>query len=209
WPNTRIRRVGLRASIVWSIGIWIFGQGMGGLFTGAGNWFTNAPGSALFYMLAAGLLLCESCWADGRVYVWMRRAFVALFLLSALLQAWPGDANWQLTTVTSWVQSMAAMKQPTLLSHILRICALGFALHPMLWNALFTIVLLALGCLWLFKPQQPLTYRATIVWLAYTWYVGQDFGVFGGLGTDPGSAVILALLLVGTRNVEGKGEVRG
>lgn len=198
-PVRKLQTYGLAASIVWSVGVWVFGQGIGGLLTGEPNWFTAFPGSALFYIFAAWLLLIrESDWVNGEVAQITRRVWVVLFLSSAFIQAWPDSGNWRMTTVGSWVLSMADMPEPTGVSTPLKILAHAFTVHPVGWNVTFTVILLALGLSWLIRARSRLTFVATLIWLSITWYVGQDFGVLGGLGTDPGEAVILALLLLTT-----------
>ena len=50
-------RLALWFSIAWGFGIWIFGEGMGGILTGKVTWLNGAPGSVLFYVASAALLL--------------------------------------------------------------------------------------------------------------------------------------------------------
>lgn len=43
-------------SIVWSIGVWWFGEGLGAIFSGGATTFGGGPGGVLFYALVAVLL---------------------------------------------------------------------------------------------------------------------------------------------------------
>ncbi len=49
-------RVGLAASIVWSVAVWWIGEGLGGVFNGTANPVDGAPGSVVLYGLLALLL---------------------------------------------------------------------------------------------------------------------------------------------------------
>ena len=49
-------KVALGASVVWSLGVWWFGEGLGGVLHGAGTPIGGGPGAVLFYALLAVLL---------------------------------------------------------------------------------------------------------------------------------------------------------
>ena len=53
---TRTRKAALALSIVWSLGVWWFGEGLGGIFSGKATPFGGGPGSVLFYAVLAVLL---------------------------------------------------------------------------------------------------------------------------------------------------------
>jgi hypothetical protein len=52
----RTVRVALAASIAWSLAVWWFGEGLGGVLTGRASPLSGAPGAAVLYALAAILL---------------------------------------------------------------------------------------------------------------------------------------------------------
>jgi hypothetical protein len=49
-------RIGLAASVLWSLGVWWFGEGFGLLLTGGADPVTGAPGAVILYAMAAVLL---------------------------------------------------------------------------------------------------------------------------------------------------------
>ena len=49
-------RLALAASIAWSLGVWWFGEGLGGVLSGAASPVNGAPGAVIFYALLAVLL---------------------------------------------------------------------------------------------------------------------------------------------------------
>jgi hypothetical protein len=54
WPKTC--RPALALSIVWALGVWWFGEGLGGIFAGAATPLGGGPGPVLFYAVLAVLL---------------------------------------------------------------------------------------------------------------------------------------------------------
>src|ERR1700749_1136590 len=54
-------RAALAASVAWSIGVWWFGEGLGGVLSGGADPLNGAPGAVIIYALLSGLL-----WPDGR-----------------------------------------------------------------------------------------------------------------------------------------------
>src|SRR5579872_2130317 len=49
-------RVALTASVLWSLGVWWFGEGLGGVLSGAASPLNGAPGAVIIYALLAVLL---------------------------------------------------------------------------------------------------------------------------------------------------------
>ena len=55
-------RLALAASIVWALGVWWFGEGLGGVLSGAASPLNGAPGAVIIYALLAVLL-----WPSDRI----------------------------------------------------------------------------------------------------------------------------------------------
>ncbi|HEY5303439.1 MAG TPA: hypothetical protein VIJ86_05230 [Acidimicrobiales bacterium] len=89
----RFSRIALAASIVWALSVWIMGEGLGGLATGA-TLLTGAPGAALLYAVIAIL-----AWpnrdpqGDDRPSWLALPAWCALWLTGAVLQLVNGNNN--------------------------------------------------------------------------------------------------------------------
>src|ERR1700749_453269 len=49
-------RVALVASVLWSLGVWWFGEGLGGILSGSASPLNGAPGAVILYALLAVLL---------------------------------------------------------------------------------------------------------------------------------------------------------
>lgn len=190
-------KVALITSLVWGGCVWVLGEGMGGLFTGKANWFTGAPGSALLYVAAAGLLLSsERSWRDGVIHKVVYRGLTLLWIGEAILQALPTPGNWDGSNLYIWITNMADMAQPQFLSHMLLAFAHLLTPHFAWWNIGFIAIMILLAWMSWRYPGTLSTRTISLVWLSLTWVIGQDFGVLGGLGTDPNTAPTIALLLL-------------
>jgi len=205
-PRGLLSRLAGLASIGWGLVVWIFGESFGGIFAPGLTWLFGAPGAVLIYAVAGALIaLPERTWHSP----WIGRGILAgtgVFLIGmAVLQAWPGRGFWQGTvhhqpgTLASMTSDMASTSQPVVLSSWVNAFtgfdqAHGFAVN------LFTVTVLAvIGAAFLTGRRQlvrPAVIAFTVLCLA-DWVLIEDFGFFGGLGTDPNSMLPFALLAIG------------
>jgi cytochrome oxidase Cu insertion factor (SCO1/SenC/PrrC family) len=199
WPS---RLAGL-ASVAWGLIVWVFGEAFGGIFAPGLTVLFGAPGAVLIYAVAGGLIaLPERVWETARTGRLILAGMGAFFLGMALLQAWPGRGFWQGTqagqpgTLAGMVQSMAGTSQPHVLSSAVSAFGNFTAAHGFAVNLVAVIVLAAIGLT--FVSGQPRLARigvlAGIVFCLADWVLIEDFGFFGGLGTDPNSMIPLILL---------------
>jgi hypothetical protein len=189
-------RWALWASIGWGLVIWTFGEGFGSLFSGAG-WLTGAPGSAFGYVIAAGcLLLPTEAWRTPKFVRTWRRVIAGGWFLAAVLQMWPADGWWSQRQLATLIRSQAHMAQPGLTSAPLYVWGRSVAANPRSWNAVVSGVFVLMAILWARREPSPAAWWATVLVTIATWWLGQDFGVLGGVGTDPntGAVVLVALL---------------
>jgi cytochrome oxidase Cu insertion factor (SCO1/SenC/PrrC family) len=200
-------RLGGLASAGWGLIVWVFGEAFGSVFAPGLTWLFGAPGAAVFYFVAGALVaLPDRAWSGrrlGRVVV----SATGLFLAGmAVLQAWPGRGFWQGTVghsrkaggLAAMVQQMAQTPQPRFLSSLASSFATFTTAHGFAVNLIAVIALAAVGIALL--SGQPRLLRPAVVVLVVTclvdWVLIEDFGFFGGLGTDPNSMIPMALLAV-------------
>src|SRR6185437_9592919 len=145
----------------------------------------------------------------------------------AVLQAWPGRGYWtrgETGTLSSMISDMAGLTQPDWQAKIINGAALfsdynafGVNLVAVLGLALAGAGLLAGAGMpaprallrrdgWRLGPPRPRVLRATLLgataFCLVVWVTIQDFGVPGGLGTDPNSMIPwMVLLWTGRRAV--------
>jgi cytochrome oxidase Cu insertion factor (SCO1/SenC/PrrC family) len=204
-PRGRWSRLAGLGSVGWGLVVWIFGEAFGGLFAPGLTVLFGAPGGVLLYVVAGGLLaLPERAWIGQRLGRIIVTAAGVFLLVMAVLQAWPGRGFWQGGTVANpgtlagMVKQMAATPQPHFLSSAVASFASFDEAHGWAVN-LFVVVALSVTGLALLSGRRRLLYPTviclTVLGLA-DWVLIEDFGVWGGTGTDPNSMVPLLLLLL-------------
>lgn len=187
-------RLALWMAVVWGLVVWVFGEALGGIFVGAGP-FPGTPGSALLAAVLALMLLGPRDW-------WREEArrrvipifFAVFFLVTAFFAAWPADGWWTGPALGDWARAMADMSQPAVLASILLAWSGTLRAHPALWNGILTASSALLASGWTLRPQSRFLLSGTFVWTSALWFLGQDFGFIGGMGTDPNTGAILLLL---------------
>jgi hypothetical protein len=191
----------LALSIVWSLGVWWFGEGLGNILHGGATPFGGGPGAVLFYAVLA-VLLWPSEGSD--------RPFVAARSvgLTAAKTIWA--VVWGLLALLAVVGSgrspqalhdlvASYTRQPGWLAHIDRTTALMF-LHHGTTAAILLAVVCAVVAVGVYLPPQftKVTLVLGIVSFVFIWVATENFGgILAGGATDPNSGplvVILALL---------------
>ena len=188
----------------WGLVVWTFGEAFGGIFAPGLTWLFGAPGAAAFYCAAGALIAApERSWRTaepGRATLSVLGAF---FLGMAVLQAWPGRGFWpgpgSSSTLTGMVRSMGATPQPALFAGWVRSFASFTAAHGFAVNLFAVIALAAIGAgLLTAGGRRPGLLRPTVILMVglclADWVLIEDFGFFGGLGTDPSSMIPMALV---------------
>ncbi|HEY1670560.1 MAG TPA: SCO family protein [Trebonia sp.] len=195
------------AGVGWGLIVWAFGESFGGIFAPGLTVLFGAPGAALLYVVAGALLaLPERAWDNPRLGRLLLGGTGAFFLGMALLQAWPGRGFWQgtadgqLGSLTSMIASMASTPQPDAVHAIVSgfgnfAVAHGFAVNLV---AVIALALIGAGLLTAaLRADARLARVAVIAGAAFclaNWVLIEDFGFFGGLGTDPNSMIPFILL---------------
>jgi hypothetical protein len=210
WGSSpRWSRLAGLVSAAWALVVWMFGEAFGGVFAPGLSWLTGAPGAAVFYIAAGGLLaLPPRYWRDPRLGTWLLRACGVLLLGFAVLQAWPGRGSWQGTVpgprgsarpgpLAANISSMTGASQPAALRDLLTWFAGVAARHGFAVNLVAVLVLAAAGAS-LLAARPAIARPAAAALFGFclaTWVLVQDCGVFGGTGTDPNSMLPQVLVI--------------
>jgi hypothetical protein len=194
-------RVALAASIAWSLGVWWFGEGLGGVLSGAASPLNGAPGAVIIYALLAVLL-----WPAGHpgasAPFTAARAVGAHVARALWLVLWLSLAYFALTPGNRAPQGpnglIAGMEsgEPGWLAAIDRSAASLVAGQGL---AVSIAVAIALAVIALGVHLPPPATRATLVLAIVValviWVVGEAFGmILAGGATDPNSGPLLVLL---------------
>lgn len=193
-------RIALAASIVWSLVVWWFGEGLGLLLAGGASALVGAPGAVLLYALLAVLAwptikdTSTSFVAAGPV------GAPAAKLIWVILWGGLAALNLQPSQLTAGsVHSMVSGMgdgQPGWLRFLID----GFARisdHNGVALNIIGAVILGLIAVGIFLPQgwtRAVVISGVIV-AAFIWVIGEALGtLFGGQGTDVNSGPLLALI---------------
>ena len=192
-----LARIALWGSIVWSLVVWVIGEAFGGLLAAGASWLSGAPGAVLVYLLAAVLLLAPwGWWGSGGMAVIIRRAVAVWLVLTAVLQATPGEGFWKPAGLSSPFASGASLTQGEPFGLPISRLATVSANHPVAVNVTIIAMLVVVAvALWL--SGRTAVVAAGIGLCLATWWLAQHFGVLGGTATDPNTSLPLALLLAG------------
>jgi hypothetical protein len=212
-------RVALAASIAWSLGVWWFGEGLGGVLSGNANPVSGGPGAVILYALLA-VLLWPADRAGGTAPFVAARAVGAPAARLLWLVLWGSLAYFALTPANRAPQALHDMivamtgGEPGWVTR-LEIQAAAALDHQGLAASVVLAVGLTIIAAGVFLPP-PLARGGLIlafVVAAFFWVFGQAFGqILTGGATDPNSAPLLALLAVAywpSARVAGRAEDKG
>jgi hypothetical protein len=193
-------RCALALSVAWSLGVWWFGEGLGGVLSGAASPLNGAPGAVIIYALLAVLL-----WPADRetpAPFTAARAVGAHVARGLWLVLWLSLAYFALTPANRAPQAVSGMisgmesGNPGWLAALDRgaaslVSGQGLAVSAALAAGL---ILIAAG-VYLPSPAARGTLVLAVAVALVIWVFGEAFGaIMTGGGTDPNSGPLLALL---------------
>jgi hypothetical protein len=196
---TRARKAALGLSIVWSIGVWWFGEGLGGILSGEATPFGGGPGAVLFYAVLAVLLwpsersdepfvAARAVRAHAAKVIW----FVVWIVLAVLSVVGSGRSPQVLHDQVAGLNT----GEPGWLAHVDRFSEALF-LHDGTLLAILLAAICLMAAVGVFLS--PHVFKATLVLAIVTfgvmWVVVQDLGgILAGGATDPNAAPLILLL---------------
>jgi cytochrome oxidase Cu insertion factor (SCO1/SenC/PrrC family) len=204
-PRGRWLRLAGLVSTGWALVVWVFGESLGGLFSPGVTVLFGAPGAALIYAIAGGLIaLPDRAWIGPRLGRMITAASGAFLLGMAVLQAWPGRGFWEggtsahPGTLAGMVSNMANTPQPHVLSSLVAWFASFDESHG--WGVNLAVVLVlatsGLSLIWGRRRLIFPTLVALVVFGIADWVFIEDWGFWGGVGTDPNSMLPILLVAV-------------
>jgi len=193
----RIARAVLLASAVWAGFVWLVGEVVGGLADPRASFLTGVPGAALLYIAASFLLIVPlSAWDSGRAGLWTRRTVGATFVLGGALAALPRTGLWESSGLANVFSDIASGGVPAPAAAPITALATSVVNYASVANAVFVVILLGLGAGLLLGRVVRVMSAAAMIVSILCWWFGQGFGVFGGVGTDPNTGLVLLLMLL-------------
>lgn len=193
-------RVALAGTVVWGLAVWLLGEGMGGILTGAASPLTGAPGAALLYVLLA-------------VLVWPARHAHPAGSVAAGSGLGPRGSRW--AWLVLWVSSAYFLLQgqvrapavlrsaigglaggePGWMASMDRTVASAVGLSGGVISVALAVVFVLIGfAIYIPAATRPALLLAVIS-AAAIWVLAENLGgIFTGTGTDPNTGPLLILL---------------
>jgi len=202
-------KAALGASVVWSLGVWWFGEGLGGVLTGTASPVSGAPGAAVLYALLAVLL-----WPRERGAAGGASAAPAPFIAARAVGAPAARAVWLILWASlAYFALLPANRAPQAVHDMLSsltsgepswLAAIGqhgaaLVAHQGLAASVVLAGLLALIAAggYLPPPAARLALAVAMVVATAIWVAGQALGgILAGGGTDPDTGPLLVLLVL-------------
>jgi hypothetical protein len=195
-------KAALAASVVWSVAVWWFGEGLGGVLAGSASPVNGAPGAVILYALLAVLLWpAAGAGRPGASFV-AARPVGATTARVLWLVLWGSLASFSVTAANRTAQGLHDMVagmtsgEPGWLAAINRGGAALLAHHGLLASIVLAVVL-AVIAVGVFLPG-PLARAAVVLAVVVAlviWVVGQDLGaILAGGATDLNSGPLLVLI---------------
>ena len=192
--SSRLSRPALLVSVIWALLVWTFGQGLGFLATGTAMIEFGAPGSALMYVAIAALAWPRSAPAGASpardlLGPWLWSGYWALGALLHLPLRFPAGA------VLAYNLQTAAQLQPGPLQPVDYHLARYADSHSLPISVSLAALELALALgVWPSRWRRP-TLAIGLLLTAAFWVLGEAMGgILGGLGTDPSTGPVVAIL---------------
>ena len=195
----RLARPAIVASLLWSMGVWWLGEGLGGLAGGHADILMGAPGAVLLYaVLAVAAWPPDGGRPNSRTSLpgWLAVAWAIFWVGGAVLRVLPGQGR--SATIAAELNTMAD-GAPDWLAHV----QTSVAATVLDWGTglivAFVLVCLVIGLGGL-RPGRTRTV-AVGVGIAVTlpfWVLGQSLGMpWSGLMTDPSTGPLVVLMALG------------
>ena len=194
-------RAALAASVAWSLGVWWFGEGLGGVLNGAASPLNGAPGAVIIYALLAVLLWPSDRHAATAPFV-AARAVGAPVARALWLVLWGSLAYFALTPANRAPQALhdmiggMASGEPGWLAALDNHAAALLAGQGLAASIVLAVALAVIAAgVYLPRPAARAALVLAVVVAAVIWVFGEAFGtILAGGATDPNSGLLLILL---------------
>jgi hypothetical protein len=188
-------KLAIVASLGWALGIWYFGEGLGGLASGGANFLSGAPGAALLYGILAIAAWPKSSpdGTDETPPKWIVPAWVSLWLSFAVLGLLPANrsSSGLITPISTSISTV-----PSVLGSMDHAVATGFRTLGGLAVPLFLLVIVAIAvCALKPGPLRNASISVASLFALVAWAFGQSFGqLLSGQATDPSTSPLLIVM---------------
>jgi hypothetical protein len=193
-------KIALLSSIAWSVAVWWFGEGLGGVLTGGTSVYMGAPGAAILYAFAALLLwprdedpaLSGSVALGGPLGRFVPRIlWLTLWGSFVYFILQPGDRG---PNALSSMASGMSDAEPGWLRRLDHTLAGALANHGIEVSVGAAVLCMVVAVSPYFVRLNRLGVIAAVLFGAAIWLMEDFGGIFTGQGTDPNSGILIVLL---------------
>jgi hypothetical protein len=185
-------RAALLLSFAWSVPVWFFGEGLGGLLTGRASLLAGAPGAVLLYVLLGLVLWPREGDCQRAVDRVGRAGWAALWIGGGLLQLQPAYLE---PGALSYLLNTAATDAPAAFAGMDHALARDLLGRDLVFAPLFAGLAALIGQAVLIGWHRRLFLGAGVVTAIVLWLLPGRFGeLFTGMPTDPGVEPLIVLL---------------
>lgn len=190
----RTARAALAASILWSLGVWFFGEGLGGLAGGHASLLTGAPGAALLYGVIGLAAWPTREGLDEEPARWLPFAWATLWVGGAVFQALPGQNT---GSAIAGALADGADGAPGRLRGLESSVGAWISHHGSPVVVTLVAVEALIGLAALVGRSRGIAAAAGLALAVAIWVVAQDFGqLYSGRATDPNTGPLIVLMAV-------------
>lgn len=190
----RTVRPALAVSVLWSLGVWFFGEGLSGLASGHTSLLTGAPGAALLYGVIGVAAWPARGRGDESPARWLLLAWATIWLGGAVFQALPGQNT---GSAIAGVLADGADGAPGWLQRLEGSVGAWISHHGTLVVVALVAVEAVIGLAVLVRRSRGVGAAAGVVLIAAIWVVAQDLGqLYSGQATDPNSGPLILLMAI-------------
>jgi hypothetical protein len=194
-------KIALGASVVWAVGVWWLGEGLGEVLNSSASPVSGAPGAVIIYALLAVLLWPADRGGSPAPFV-AAQAVGARAARVLWLVLWASLAYFSLTAASRAPQALHGLisgmagGEPGWLAGLDRSAASLVAHQGLAVSVALAVVLALIGLsVYLPTPAARAGVVTAVILAALIWVFGEALGaIFTGSGTDPNSGPLLALL---------------
>jgi hypothetical protein len=190
----RTAPLALAGSVAWALGVWITGEGVGGILGGQTGMLGGFPGAALLYAV-----LAVAAWPGLRAGAdrlpparWLRPAWALLWGAAAIVQVLPGQLGGSAVS-GALTNSLSGVPGPLASASRLLAGQSGSGIWP---SVVLAVLFAGIGTLALLpgRPGPAVAAIAGIAAAAGIWLLAEGFGGLGtGSATDPNTGPLLIL----------------
>lgn len=202
----RHQRVALLVSASWGVGVWLTGEGLGGLLSGTALIWNGAPGAALLYIVLsfASWPRTHTSSVEGVIDQpsrWVAKAWFALWATYAVLELFPSGRS---GNMIAKVFRSSAASAPSSLQGLIRSAANAVAPLGPWFGVGMALLFLAIASVGISVGRRQILGVALGSLIALSsWIFGESLGgLSSGIATDPNTGpllIVFAIAVIGAQ----------